>query len=133
MTSAPQYTCFPFLWTQTSETCAPWIWKQKTRINGCDNQQPLVTLGKSPRSICREVCEQRTPTNHMTNYSFPLGNVETLLLATHRNTAWYLSNFTVSCMHLHLIVFSTCRWTSSYTYVFTIKNTLGQISAQLCD
>lgn len=79
-----------------------------------------------------EVCEQGTPTNQMTNYSFPLGNVETLLLVFHRITTWYLSNFLVSCMHLHFTDFSIRKCTFSCGCI-SITNTPGQISTDLCD
>lgn len=69
-----------------------------------------------------EVCEQETPTNQMTNYSFPLDNVETLLLVFHRITTWYLSNFPVSCMHLHLTDFSICKWTFSCGCILNYKH-----------
>lgn len=43
---------------------------------------------ENPPRASAEVCEQETLTNQMTNYSFPLGNVETLLLVSHRITTW---------------------------------------------
>lgn len=98
------------------------------RMNCGDNQRPLVARGESPRSICREVCEQGTPTNQMTNYSFPLCNAETLLLASHRITTWYSANFTVSCMHLHFIHLSICKWPSSHVCVHNYKHSRPDLS-----
>lgn len=52
----------------------------------------------------------------MTNYSFPLCNVETSLLASRRINTCCLSSFTVSCMYLHFFVFSICKWPSYFMY-----------------
>lgn len=98
-------------------------------MNCGDNQQPLVAQRQSPRSICREVCEQGTPTNQMTNYSFPLCNEEALLFASHRITTWSSSNFTVSCMHLHFIHFFNLQMTL-FIYMYSQLETF-QARSQL--
>lgn len=89
----------------------------------------LLQWENPPRAFA-EVCEQGIPTNQMTNYSFPLSNVETLLLVSHRITTWYLSNFPVSCMHSNFTDFFICKWAFSYGWHFPQLQTL-QARSQL--
>lgn len=64
----------------------------------------------------------------MTNYSFPLCNVETLLLAFHRITTWYVSNFTF----LHALAFHSFFYLQMafFIYMYSQLQTL-QATSQL--